>query len=441
MKKVFTALLLFLLINLLPLSVAALEPDDITAASAVLIDADTGQVLYDKNMHDRREPASITKVMTGMLVLEAADVNEQVTVTDSVLDIPRNTSHIALTEGEVLPVGSALYAMMLPSANDAALALAEHVAGSESAFAALMNARAEELGALESHFVNPHGLSDDNHYTTAYDMALITRAAIHTPGFLNYFGAGRHTIPATNKQSEERPFTNQNYMLLPDMWIYTPEVIGGKVGYTDEARHTMTSAATRDGRTLIAVVLGCGIDQKFDDTLALFEYGFDEFAPLEVPIPAELLELSVPVSEEGEVIGKTLFAPSSNSVTLLAPLNTSPSDISFESRLPTSMEADGEDAALVLTVPAPVGSPLTVEIPLFSEVQLDEVPSVETVPQPDSPDLEETPSSPNLLWLFTLVPVLLLLLWVLLRRYKMKRRAAARRLRQERVARERRKAG
>lgn len=439
MKKAFAFCLLVFLTCWAPLPVFAMEPEDITAAGAVLIDADTGQVLYDKNMNTRREPASITKIMTGLLVLESSGVDERVTVTDSVLDIPRDTSHIALTPGEVLPVDSAMYAMMLPSANDAALALAEHVAGDERAFAGLMNARTGELGALNSHFVNPHGLPDENHYTTAYDMALITRAAIHTPGFLDYFGAGRHTIPATNLQPEERPFTNQNYMLLPDMWIYTPEVIGGKVGFTKEAQHTMASAATRNGRTLVAVVMGCGIDEKFYDSLALFEYGFDEFAPLEVSIPKELLELSVPLIDEGDVIGEALFTPGTSSVILLAPPDTSPEDISIESRLPASMEMGGEaDAALVLTVPAPTGPPLTMEIPLSSRLESDRMAGIDTEAQPNP---GEVPAAGRFLWLFAAVPAALLVVLAVLRRYRLKRRAAARRLRRERIMRERRRTG
>ena len=307
MKKTLI-LTLILLFGLLcsPAEAWALSAGDITAEAAVLMDAGTGQILYAKNMDRTMYPASITKILTGLLAMEYASPAEVITVSGSAVDLPRNTSHIALTEGERITVDEAMYAMLLPSANDAANALAEHVSGSQEAFAELMNRKAAALGATGSHFANAHGLPDVNHYTTALDMALITRAAARNEDFLRYFGTTRHTMSPTNRQEEERFFTNQQYMLLPDMWVYDPTVLGGKVGWTTEARHTMSTVARRDGRTLVCVVLGSGIDDKFYDTEKLLDYGFGEFVEYTIP-SAELEAASVPIEGDGAEVGYAAF--------------------------------------------------------------------------------------------------------------------------------------
>lgn len=417
----------------------ALSPEDITAETAVLMDADTGQILFDKNIDARRRPASITKIMTGLLVLELCRPDEVVVVGESTFEIPHNTSHIALTPGEELPVDSAMYAMMLPSANDAALALAEHAAGSQAAFASLMNERAQQLGAQNTNFTNAHGLDNVLHYTTARDMALITRQAISTPGFLTYFGAGRHTIPATNRQPQERPFTNQQYMLLPDMWVYSPEVIGGKVGFTDEARHTMSTAAARGGRTLIAVVMGCGIDEKFYDTQALFDYGFDALAPVQLPVE-KLSGITVPVTEAGEPVGEATFSVAEIPPILL-PAGLGEQDIAYEYLLPETVEKDGSPQASVrLTLPEGKsgGFPDTLlEIPLEASIRIDSqpVPLQSLAVEQDSPFDWETVWS-DLQWPFLLAAGVLAAI-VAARKVQISRRRAARMRRLERVMRAR----
>lgn len=285
MKKpaCITALFLFLA-AIWPLYASALGRDDLISASACLMDAETGQVLFDKNMDAMMYPASTTKVMTGLLVAELSDPGDIATVSESAIDIAEwNSSNIALSPGEELPVDSLMYALMLPSANDAANTLAEHIAGSQSDFAALMNDRARKIGANSTNFVNAHGLHEPQHYTTARDMALITREAAKNPVFMHYFGTATHTIPPTNLQPEERPFTNYQYMLNSTTRFYDPDVIGGKVGYTTEAGHTMTTVARRDGRTLVCVVMNSpNRYDKFRDTLALLEFGFEEFSEVTI---------------------------------------------------------------------------------------------------------------------------------------------------------------
>ncbi len=263
------------LLFLCTLPACALSESDIDSEAAILMDADTGAVLYAKNIDRHMEPASITKIMTAMLALEYCSPYEQCSVSPEAVRLPAGSSHIALSPGEHLTVEQALYALMLPSANDAANVLAEYVSGSQSDFVALMNRRAIGLGANNTRFANAHGLPDPEHYTTAYDMALITRAATQSAAFMDYFGAVSFTLLATNL-SPERPMTNFQHMLNPTSPHYDARVIGGKVGYTQQAGHTMSTLAEMDGRRLICVVMNTGSQQKFTDTRTLLDYGFNK---------------------------------------------------------------------------------------------------------------------------------------------------------------------
>jgi len=270
------------------------------------MDADTGQVLYDKGMHHRVYPASTTKILTALLVVENAHPHEIMTATATALDLPYYGAHIWLVEGERLTVEDALYAMMLPSANDASNVLAEHVAGSLEAFAEMMNQRAYEIGAVNSNFTNAHGLHEDGHYTTAYDIALITSYAMQNEEFRRYFGAAFRLMPATN-MNEERALHQMQYNLVAGIAGFDPEVTGGKVGFTNASRHTMSTTATRDGRNLVAVVMYSSARwDKFIDTRALFDFGFDEFVPIAVEAE-EFAGGTVPVIQGGQEIGSATF--------------------------------------------------------------------------------------------------------------------------------------
>jgi D-alanyl-D-alanine carboxypeptidase (penicillin-binding protein 5/6) len=217
--------------------------------------------------------------MTGLLAVENAHPQELLTVSRSAVDISEPlSSNIALREGEELTVESAIFAMMLHSANDASNVLAEHIAGTQEDFASRMTMAARMVGAMNTNFTNAHGLHDDEHYTTAYDIALITRHAAGDARFMEYFGRDRHTMPATNRRAYERVFTNYQYMLMEQSRFYDPEVLGGKIGFTNPAAHTMSTIAERDGRTLIAVVMGSYFtDDKYRDTRLLLDFGFEQF--------------------------------------------------------------------------------------------------------------------------------------------------------------------
>ncbi|MCB6365764.1 D-alanyl-D-alanine carboxypeptidase [Intestinibacillus massiliensis] len=263
---------------------------DIIAPRAALLCAETGQLLLGKDAESPAPPASITKIMTALLVLEnCPDLTAATTVSEvAVHSIERGSTHIALDTGEVVTIRDMLGALLVESANDAANVLAEYVGGSLEGFAAMMNEKAAALGCTGTHFANAHGLDDPAHYVTAHDMARITAAAVQYPAFAEYAGASTFTIPVTNKQDEERVFyTKQNMLRKSSKW-YDPEVIAGKNGWTTNAHQTLVTVKRHGGVTLIAVVMG--ESQKADclaDTAAMFEYGFNELHRVELPTDAQ----------------------------------------------------------------------------------------------------------------------------------------------------------
>lgn len=277
----WTALWLALMLCMFSAAAGAPAQPALCGKEAVLYCAENGQVLLDKDMDKPAHPASITKLMTALLVLESGlDLSQVVTVShDAVYAIDRDSTHIALDEGEQVTLEQMLYAMLLTSANDAANVLTEAVDGSQAAFAAHMTARAAELGCRHTHFVNAHGLDDSLHYTTAYDMARITAELVKHDRFLTVSSTQVYHMPATNKQSEPRSFWNKQNMLNPQSKFYDKTAIAGKNGYTTQAGHTLVTVARRDGVTLIAVTLGSTASRfdKHRDTAALFSYGFDQF--------------------------------------------------------------------------------------------------------------------------------------------------------------------
>lgn len=246
--------------------------------SAIVMCAETGQVLYAKNPDKVLYPASITKILTAMVALQNAAMDDVITFSQTAYkSVPRDSAHIALSPGETLTMQDALYALALVSANDAAAGIAETVGGSIAGFAELMNAQAEKCGAVNSHFTNPHGLPDENHYTTARDMALITKAALETPGFPEIFSTLDYTMAPTNKK-EEMPLTSKNR--FTDGLLDCPGFLFSKTGWTVAAQGTLVTAARREGVTLIAVVMKSPkLEQKYADTQALLDYAYGSFLP------------------------------------------------------------------------------------------------------------------------------------------------------------------
>lgn len=251
----------------------------LTSESAVLIDASSGLVLYEKNAHKELYPASITKIMTTLIALENCSLNEIVTFShNAVFSIESGSTHIARKEGEKLTMEQCLYAVMLASANEVSNAVAEHVAGSIDKFADMMNAKAKELGCKNTHFVNANGLHNDNHYTSAYDMALISQEALKNETFRKITATKSYVLPTTNKSDQEFPMANHQQLLLGYKLTKKYDAcIGGKTGYTNAARNTLVSFANKDGVELICVVMKSTPTDQYSDTINLFNFGFENY--------------------------------------------------------------------------------------------------------------------------------------------------------------------
>lgn len=252
---------------------------NVYADSAIVMEASTGLILYEKNIDVQRYPASITKIMTALLAIENSSLNDVVTFSrDAIFKVDLQSSRIGIDVGEKLTMQQCLYAMLLESANEVTYAVAEHVGGTIPAFAKMMNARAKEIGCTHTNFVNPNGLPDTKHLTTAHDMALITREAMKNETFRKIFGTRTYQIPPTNIQSETRYLRNHHKFVLQQQYRYD-DCIGGKTGYTTAAKYTLVSVAKRGDLELICVVMkDDSIEHQYNDTKTLFNYAFDNFS-------------------------------------------------------------------------------------------------------------------------------------------------------------------
>lgn len=327
-------------------------PDpDIQAKAALLVDWDTETVLYAKNEHTELYPASLTKIMTALLTLEAVDqgklaLDQELTATASALDgLAADGSTAGIKVGETMTVENYLKCMLIVSANEACDVLAEGVSGSVSAFVDAMNARAAELGCKNTHFVNPNGLHDSQHYTSAWDLYLITREALKYPEFMAVCDMGVAEIPATNL-SESRRLRTTNYLLSnwrAAGYLY-PDAHGIKTGSTSEAGHCLVSSATRGSRSLISVVLGAervvgenGVAnvKSFSETSRLFEWGFANFSTQTVLTELDMLA-DVPVALSK--IDSVAVHPD-REVTLVLPNDVGPEDLERKLTLEENVQA------------------------------------------------------------------------------------------------------
>ena len=252
---------------------------DITAGAAILMDVDTGAILYGKKIDKTFYPASITKILTTLIAIENSSMDEIVTFSEDAI-YKTEGSGIWRDIGEQMTMEQCLYAVMLESANECAYAVAEHIAGSIPAFSEMMNEKIKELGCTVSHFNNPHGLPDENHFVTAKEMAIIARAAFQNETFRLLCGTKKYTIPPTNKHSEPTYLKNHHKMLNAHegvtKYLYD-YCVGGKTGYTVAAGNTLVTYAQKDGMTLVVVILGGSTPAYWNETKSLFEFGFENF--------------------------------------------------------------------------------------------------------------------------------------------------------------------
>lgn len=298
LKKILIFLLI--LIFTLPTYIAYANNDEsqdlnLYSEAAVLIDAKTGSILYSKDSDKKMYPASTTKILTAIIALEKCNLSDIVTVSRSaVLAIPAGYSSAYLSEGEQISVRDLLSVFLVHSANDAGYVLAEYISGSIEEFAVLMNEKALAIGCTDTHFTNPSGIHDEEHYTTAYDLSLIAKYCMENPTFRNYVSLESCTIGSTNK-SDARTYVNTNDLINPSSKYYLENCIGIKTGYTSEARNCLISAYAQDDLEFICVILGAGQTENGDsaryvDSIALFDYGISNFSMQTLAQKDEVIE-------------------------------------------------------------------------------------------------------------------------------------------------------
>ena len=332
-------LLVLLLTQLWPVTAYAVEDIQLDAKAALLVDGATGTVLLDQDAHTKQYPASITKVMTALLVFEAIDrgelrLSDSITASaNSVAGLPDDASTADIVAGETLTVEQLLYCLLVVSANEVSNILAEAVSGSVTAFVALMNQRAQELGCENTHFVNTSGLPDNEHYTTAWDIYLFTREAMKYDEFMTIVNTKAYDVPATNK-SEARELHSTNYLISNwrALGYLDSRAHGVKTGSTSDAGHCLVSTAAEGSLSFISVVLGAesvtlpsgGTQvQSFSETSRLFDWGFENFSYQTVLEEAELVkEVSVALSKVDHVS----VHPAAD-VELLLPKGTDPASL------------------------------------------------------------------------------------------------------------------
>ena len=305
MKRLFcgalTALLLLTILYIQPRAadkdqvdkmIASIPADwpnapEITAKSAILMDAESGEILYAKNATEAAFPASTTKLMTALLTLENDALSDIVTFSAPSVLIPANSSHIGMRRDEKMVLRECLYGLLLPSANEVANALAEHTSGSIQNFVVRMNERAFKLGCVNTVFNNANGLHRNDHYTCAYDLALIMQACIDNSTFTEISSQKSYVHHSDELLPKDIPMTNTNQMIRETSAYYNSYVVCGKTGHTDEAGYNLVSFAEKDGTNLIVVVMGCEKDQEYVATQSLLDYGFNYFHTM---LPANLDE-------------------------------------------------------------------------------------------------------------------------------------------------------
>lgn len=356
MKKYrfFALLLAALLTAVLVLPAHALTDPEPRCGAAIVVDGDHGEVLYDHNAYERMYPASITKIMTSLVVLEAVDKGElaldtPITASAAAVRVPAGSSTAGIKAGEILTVEQLLYCDLVPSANEACNILAEAVAGTNEAFVDRMNAKAAELGMTGTHFVNPHGIHDDNHYTTAYDIYLMASAAMEYEIFRTIVSTAVYTLPATNL-SAQRTLYNTNG-LLSNWYVagYTyADAIGIKTGTTTEAGRCLAAAATDDqGRTFYTVILGAENTYNDEGKYVWYSYyeakrllqwafaNFQRITLLDEDTEHVIREVSVTLSDEADYV----LAQPVGSIVATMPTDYDPNLAELIVDLPKSVEA------------------------------------------------------------------------------------------------------
>lgn len=329
MKSIKKCGMLLLVLFLFTTYVYAIDAPQISANSAILVEPISGEILYEKNIHEKAYPASTTKMMTGLLAMESGKLDDVITIDASVFkDLEEMGSGANLHEGEKYTLRDLLYYLLLPSENDAANAIAAHVGGSKDAFVELMNKRAAEIGMKDTHFANPHGLHDENHYTTAYDMYLLAKEALKNELFAQITSTPRIVL-----NNRELLTTNHLISRFKDPNYYYSYASGIKTGFTTPAGYCLVSTAEKNGIRYICVVMRSKLDQttgkigSFVDTKALYEWAFGNFQKktlVSAGAPAKEVEVRLAQSKD------FLVLTPDKDLTALVPSELKPEDLTYQ---------------------------------------------------------------------------------------------------------------
>lgn len=304
----------------------------------------TGKILYEKNAREKRYPASTTKIMTAILALEHRNLTDTATVSSNAIStVPSGYSHANLQVSEVLTMEQLLNVLLIPSANDAANVIAEDIAGSVESFASMMNTKAKEIGCENTNFVNPNGVHNESHYSTAYDLALIGRYAMKNDTFRKLVSTVRYTLPSTNKyDKEDRIFVNTNRLVNEKSGQYYRYSTGIKTGYTDAAGNCIVASSKKDNMELICVIMGADSDStvdsnKFNDCITLFNYGFGNYKYETLCKANDVFRVVSPRNASKDT--KSLNVLFETDIDALVNSNTVPSDLSPEVHLDDNLKA------------------------------------------------------------------------------------------------------
>lgn len=314
----------------------------IYSEGAILIDSSTGKVLYGKNENKKLYPASTTKILTSILAIEKCNLTDKITASNkAIMSIPSGYSNAAIQPGETLTVQELLDLFLIHSANEVGYIFAEHISGSAENFATLMNQKSSEIGCKNTHFTNPSGLHDTEHYSTAYDMALIARYCMKNETFKNVVAKTSCTVEATDKY-EQRYFKNTNDLIDPSSKYYYEYAIGIKTGFTSQAKNCLIAASKKDNLELITVALGAeatenGRSGRYVDTLNLFEYGFSNYQIQEIIAKNTVVKEIVVENATKETKNLSLLVK--NSVSGLTPTNFDLTNLNYSVELNENISA------------------------------------------------------------------------------------------------------
>lgn len=361
-KKIFFLLVIFLIIfNIFPIITFAQSPSITTySPHCIVMESSTGKIVYEKDAYSRSFPASTTKIMTAILTLENCSLTDTAVVShNAIYSVPVGYSHAYLVEGEILTINQLLHLLLIPSANDAATVLAEHIAGSTDSFASMMNTKASELGCKDTHFVNANGIHTENHYSTAYDLALIGRYAMRNETFRKIVTTFEYTLPATNKYTENnRFFKLTNALIIPndsdsvDNYYY-PYATGIKTGFTNAAGECIVASSMKDGIEFIVVILGGdktdnGLSARYFDCKNLFNYAFDNYKTYVINEENSVLK-KVSVSGAG-IFNKSLDVIVQDEISLLIRKDTIISSITPTVDISSNLKAPISKNSIIGTI-------------------------------------------------------------------------------------------